>query len=716
MKTKTFTITILFFLSLGFTELFSQITEYSPLSSVNNKEIPALVVHVAPKLAEKKNEIRYLKKLKFAEVVEMNISPDTHGKWSRYNDKIIWKQKIISPEAYSLNLTFTKFQINQGVKIFVYNPSQTDVLGALSYLNNKSDSTLAIRPIKGDTIIIEMQVPAELDSYGELEIGRLGHDFTNIYDVIKDGQFDRSGDCNIDVACSNDENILTSKNAVCRIIFNNRELCTGTIVNNTTQNGKPYIITANHCLSDAETAESAVFIFDYQSPFCKGPDGVVSKSISGSKLLATAKKIDFALVELSENIPVNYYPYYSGWNATEDYNDLTSTYSIHHPWGDVKKLSIDNDPPVSESYSSYYENESHWRIQDWEEGTTERGSSGGPLFDNKNRLIGDLTGGEADCYVPINDYYSKISRAWDFYDDTTKQLKYWLDPAKTQIKKIDGFDPNSEFRSSCGKVSNYKSGEAVTLQKIDDAYGYYTGHNAYSITQYAEKFELESEAVLSGVYLNIAKLTSKNPSQSKIKVKLWKGESMPDELIAEKTYLYDQLAEKHEMFLEFDHLFTLEGTFFIGYEIFYESQSDTFAVYHTDVMQKNYSNTSFAFVNDKWISLSEQFNWDITSSLAICPNLCGDIEEDITPSLDIVEPIIYPNPSKNFVRIDFQNNLIKLVNVRVYNLNGMLVLSENFTTGDLVHEIKLDNFNEGLYLCKIIVNQEEFNKKIVVTR
>lgn len=717
MKTKTFVIAILFILNLENYKSFSQITQYSaPFTGETNK-VPAYVVHVQPKLAEKVGEIRHLKKLQFAEVVEMDISPETHGQWIRYGDKKIWRQKIISPDAYSLNLTFSKFRLEKGVSLLVYNPSKTDILGALTYLNNKPDRTLAIRPIKGDTLIIEMQVPLQMNSYGELKISRLGHDFMNIYDILKDGLFDRSGDCNVDVACSEDEKISTLKNSVCRIIFNNRELCTGTIVNNTIQNGKPYIMTANHCLSDEETAESAVFIFDYQSPFCNGPDGSVSKSISGSKLIATAKKIDFSLVELSENIPVNYNPYFAGWNATEDYNDLSETFSIHHPWGDVKKISVDDDPPISESYSSYYVDESHWRIQDWEEGTTERGSSGGGLFDANYRLIGDLTGGEADCYTPVNDYYSKMSKAWDFYSDTSMQLEYWLDPLKTGAKKIDGYDPNIDFKESCGKLSNYKSGEVITLEEIDGSKGYYSGHNEYYITQYAEKFVSENEVVLSGIFLNIAKLVSENPSNSKLKIKLWNGDISPEEVISEKTYLFDQLAER-DMFLEFDHLLNLQGTFFIGYEISYSNKTDTFALYHTytDAVQKNNSNTTFAFVNGEWKSLAEQFNWDFTSSLALCPYLCGDIDYEKLPSQEVIEPIVFPNPASNFFQIDFQNTLIKLVDVKIYNLSGNLVLSENFTTGDLFHEINLAKFNEGLYLCKIIVNQQEYHKKLIVTK
>jgi hypothetical protein len=55
--------------------------------------------------------------------------------------------------------------------------------------------------------------------------------------------------------------------------------------------------------------------------------------------------------------------------------------------------------------------------------------------------VGTLTGGVASCANPVNDYYTKVDYAWDYYDAPAKQLKAWLDPGGTGTVKLDGYDP-----------------------------------------------------------------------------------------------------------------------------------------------------------------------------------------------------------------------------------------------------------------------------------
>ena len=77
---------------------------------------------------------------------------------------------------------------------------------------------------------------------------------------------------------------------------------------------------------------------------------------------------------------------------------------------------------------------SHWRVADWEDGTTEPGSSGSPLFDADHRIVGQLHGGEASCSYNVNDYYGKFSTSWN------NGLSGWLDPNNTGTLVLDGID------------------------------------------------------------------------------------------------------------------------------------------------------------------------------------------------------------------------------------------------------------------------------------
>ena len=113
-------------------------------------------------------------------------------------------------------------------------------------------------------------------------------------------------------------------------------------------------------------------------------------------MLATSNKLDFALVELSRKRPEEYDPYYAGWNRTvaSSTNNVTT---IHHPAGDVKKISRRYGVVATGNFGSGFDTNTHWHIPAWDLGTTEGGSSGAPLFDRDHKIIGALTGGDASC-------------------------------------------------------------------------------------------------------------------------------------------------------------------------------------------------------------------------------------------------------------------------------------------------------------------------------
>ena len=56
-----------------------------------------------------------------------------------------------------------------------------------------------------------------------------------------------------------------------------------------------------------------------------------------------------------------------------------------------------------------------WYMDAWDEGVTEPGSSGSPLFDQNGRIIGQLYGGSAACQgTSANgyDYYGRLGVSW----------------------------------------------------------------------------------------------------------------------------------------------------------------------------------------------------------------------------------------------------------------------------------------------------------------
>ncbi len=192
-------------------------------------------------------------------------------------------------------------------------------------------------------------------------------------------------------------------------------------------------------------ANTSVFYFGYESPSCNGPDGNSSFSTSGATIVSKADDLDFVLLRLFEDIPFYYRPLYTGWDVTG--NIPSSGYTIHHPVGDVKKISFENHQILSSTFSSQFVSNSHWLVRHWETGVTEEGSSGSAFFNSTGRVVGTLTGGSATCENPVNDYYQKISYAWDYYPSQDEQLKFWLDPRNSGQELTDAYDPYAELWS-----------------------------------------------------------------------------------------------------------------------------------------------------------------------------------------------------------------------------------------------------------------------------
>lgn len=390
-----------------------------------------------------------LKSFRFAENILVDIDTENEGIWKDMPDGgRVWFVKIKSPGAYSLSALFNHYRIPPGAKLFIYSSDKSHVRGAFTYKNNKSNYVLPTAPVKGDEIVIEYYEPKSVEFNGELHIASIAHDYKGILNYFsKDTKaYGSSGACNVNINCDTDSLWQVAKHSVCKIIFNGL-LCTGALINNTNNDGHPYFLTANHCISNDFDASNAIFYFNYESPGCINANGPEDQTVAGSIIIATPEQytLDFTLLELSIEPPSEYKPYYAGWSR--DVADPTSVTSIHHPSGDIKKITKSYDGAVTGDYGEGYTNYTHWWIDEWDEGTTEGGSSGSPLFNQNGEIIGDLTGGDASCSYNFNDYYLQFHQAWEYYSEPEKSLKSWLDPGNIGVVSQEGYLPYDEVPS-----------------------------------------------------------------------------------------------------------------------------------------------------------------------------------------------------------------------------------------------------------------------------
>jgi lysyl endopeptidase len=226
-------------------------------------------------------------------------------------------------------------------------------------------------------------------------------------------------------------------------------LCSGALINNTSGDLTPYFLTAHHCGVTAATAATVVVYWNYQNCPCRTPgsaasggagNGSLGQFQTGSTVRADYASTDVTLLELDDPIAAAVNAHWAGWDRTGA--DASSAVGIHHPGGEEKRISFENDPTTVTSYygTAVPGDGTHIRVTDWDLGTTEGGSSGSPLFNPDHRIIGQLHGGDAACGNNEDDWYGRFSVSWTGGGTNSTRLSNWLDPGSTGVTVLDGID------------------------------------------------------------------------------------------------------------------------------------------------------------------------------------------------------------------------------------------------------------------------------------
>ena len=432
---------------------------------------------------QKDKESNELFRFGYVHVVNYDLS--NSGTWSTLdNGDRIWRLRIYAPEAQTININYSQFSIPTGAELYVYPESQTNILGPFTIQNEKSNNRFATGFTKGEYCIVEYYEPLADQGEGNIVIDGIVHGYRSVRNEVNSAlrAFQDSGQCNNDVNCTIGNGWEDQIKSVGLILTaNNSRFCTGALINNTGDDCNSYFLSANHCFANDNPGDvlNDIFMFNYNSPTpaCPGiptGDGPTNQTVQGATVIAKAVDSDFCLLELTAN-PLNFYDvYYSGWDRTAGAS--AGAAGIHHPSGDVKKISFENATLQSGSFGGSPAG-THWVVPNWDQGTTEPGSSGSPLFDMANqRIIGQLHGGGAACNGNTNngasDSYGKINYSWDQNGNAnTAQLSSFLDPLGNGAMVMNGNDcstpvpPVAAFDPADGSGFTYCSGGgAIALE------------------------------------------------------------------------------------------------------------------------------------------------------------------------------------------------------------------------------------------------------------
>ena len=374
------------------------------------------------------------------------------------SSNLVWQLTVQVTGAKAIVPYFDELVIENGAKIRAYSPITNKSTPFFYHNNNSESKSFALPLIKGEIIIIEATFPNQ-EAYNnfKLSISEVGA----LYSVQGFGD---APSCYANVTCTEGNPWKDQIRSVAKymtVTGSDIGYCTGSLVNNTSQDCKNYFLSAQHCGIGSTSTEHGqfVFYFNYQSNSCTDPAndngldqetvvGCTKVASSGSSTALPPDGSDFLLLELNA-IPKTYNVYYAGWNRADIPQIQGNGAIIQHPKGDLKKISFWSTVAVSFTTQSHLEALCIATANG--EGVVEAKSSGSPIFDGNKNVIGNVTAGSEGC---VSDFATgnafivggRFFHHWDLNGSTSNfQLKPWLDPTNSGVMSLNG-------KQQCGTI------------------------------------------------------------------------------------------------------------------------------------------------------------------------------------------------------------------------------------------------------------------------
>lgn len=385
--------------------------------------------------------------------------------------QVIYRLRVATDrEARAINLYYKDFFIPEnGGELFIYTPDKKNLLGAYNYHTHSQHGAFATEILPSNEVILEYVVPqSESEVLPSIHIDGVNYIF-NSHVAQAYSQEDTSnslravGDqedlvdnhnCVINVNCPDGDAWHAEKASVVQLILVTDEYsgsCTGSLLNNTNEDFTPLVLTAGHCVGNepplpaSAVWEKFMFSFHYAKPSCSNATYAGTKRIKtmvGCKPLAYSsvnKRSDGLLVQITQDIPLNYRVYYSGWDSSNDIP--TDLVGMHHPAADAMKFSyLKASTGRTISLSAWNDGESvgcekcHFAFT-FNEGDTYGGSSGSPLWNQNHHIVGTLTGGApapnchgVNLYGRLNAHWDRFAGEADLNKGVKTAMQTFLDP------------------------------------------------------------------------------------------------------------------------------------------------------------------------------------------------------------------------------------------------------------------------------------------------
>jgi hypothetical protein len=410
---------------------------------------------------------------RFAVDVPHRLSTADAGSWMQNGKSSTWTYAIRVPTAVSLSFHASSVDLPPSAVLTV---TGTNGVSASYRARDVARSGLWTRPLSGDSLMLSLSLSTSERSRTSLQIDSFQAGYRSLGGGVPDHAHYRAlmiapaptMGCRVNYSCDATSDNLGPAHATVAIVVSNVIQCTGTLLNDTSGDATPYVLTARHCQNgmlgggDPAAAAGVTVYWDAVSP-CGATLGSIydGQAVTQSGATTVVEQQDAWLIQLDAP-PAARDAYYAGWDASGGV--FSGGYSIHHALSNDKQYVDWYGQPILQNipgatlklgYSSTF-----WGVVNLV-GSVGAGASGGALFNpNNNNVVGsgtlgELTNGPSSAGIcpvtptpapspsTVTAMYTALSAIWSSTADTTSStgaatLQSVLDAAKTGTLVLGG--------------------------------------------------------------------------------------------------------------------------------------------------------------------------------------------------------------------------------------------------------------------------------------
>jgi lysyl endopeptidase len=320
-----------------------------------------------------------------------------------------WAVAISAESAGGIRLHIENLSLPQGVELYVYS-RDGETYGPYTGTGPDGSGDLWTTSLFGSEAIVQVRGASSghAPSFRITEAGVISPVFTEQSPAATNA-FCGNANCIVDASCYSAANSI--KDAYAKMEWVQGAFlytCTGGLLNDTNPSSTNYFLTANHCLSKPTTAKNVSFYWRFRTSTCNGACPTNSGwpyKTTGAGVAASNRSGDFTLLTLNTAPP-------SGsvrlgfTNAPVANTNGVPLHRVSNPdFGPqvYNEQTVSTSAPTCQGWPRGERIYSHDTL-----GATDGGSSGSPVVNASDQVVGQLSGG---CGTNVNDVCDAVHNA-----------------------------------------------------------------------------------------------------------------------------------------------------------------------------------------------------------------------------------------------------------------------------------------------------------------